>query len=224
VKLSRRYRQFKSRNRYNYPLLFACIGLARTIMQFCAVAIAALFAFAVFNNLTQPKTSDTASNTNLSIVKVAATTIDTSKNSNLGVKLLESTTDDATNIESPKLVAKTDNKKQTTTPEEKQIENSDWLLKQNANQFTVQYASSTRQPLLKQDARAFPTDDPIVIYPFRRSKREKMVYGFAVGLYTTRADAEQAIAKIPDSASTNEPWIRQVGTLQKQITRTLAGE
>lgn len=208
-------------------MLFSFIGVAITVMQVGAVAITALFAFTIFNNLTQPKSEENTANTNSSMVKVAATATDTTVNNNLSVKLSESNVDNksaTTTTPSPELAIKTDKKNQTTTPEERRVENWDWLLKQNASHFTVQYASSTLQQLLREDARTFPTDDPSAIYPFRRSKRDKLIYGFSVGLYATRADAEKAIAKTPKSANTNKPWIRQVGTIQNQITRTLAGE
>ncbi len=95
------------------------------------------------------------------------------------------------------------------------IKREDWILQQSDKNYTIQIASVIRE-------------DELLRFLNRHGLKEDSAYMEAVidgvtrynafyGVYTTYADAQQAIAGLPQEISRSSPWVRNFGILQKMI-------
>jgi len=100
------------------------------------------------------------------------------------------------------------------------VYNADWLLKQDASSFVAQLASSTDRSGLYQ--RAFDLSDthPVVVYPFRKTRGNRLMYGYAIGMFGSFHEAQRSVGALSEGAIAEGVWIRRVGEIQKDIAST----
>ncbi len=96
-----------------------------------------------------------------------------------------------------------------------------WVFRQSEEKYTIQFASSPDINLLYEEARSFPQSDNMMVYPFKKNRNKKVIYGFSVGLYDNLKNAREAISKLPENIREAKPWIRSIGELQIQVAKTL---
>ena len=99
---------------------------------------------------------------------------------------------------------------------EDNIYESNWIFQLPDEKYVVQFGSSTNREQLYEDAKLFPVS-PVAFYPFRVTQSERVIYGYAAGVYASLDEANLAIAALPPALVQREPWIRPVGELKKQI-------
>ena len=97
------------------------------------------------------------------------------------------------------------------------VYNADWLLKQNDSAYVVQLASSTVKPEIYQKAFILSDTHPVVVYPFRKTRGNRLMYGYAIGMYDSFREAQNDVNKLQDSAVAEGVWIRPVGEIQREI-------
>lgn len=94
------------------------------------------------------------------------------------------------------------------------LESPTWILVQDSNKITVQMSASRDRPsiesFLKRNRNVLPP--PNSIYTFQR--RGETWYALLHGLYSSFEEAQLAVEQMPDSAVTDQPWIRNVGRVQ----------
>lgn len=94
------------------------------------------------------------------------------------------------------------------------LESPTWILVQDSSKITVQMSASRDRPsiesFLKRNRSVLPP--PNSIYTFQR--RGETWYALLHGLYSSFEEAQSAVEQMPDSAVTDQPWIRNVGRVQ----------
>lgn len=94
------------------------------------------------------------------------------------------------------------------------LESPTWILVQDSSKITVQMSASRDRPsiesFLKRNRDVLPA--PNSIYTFQR--RGETWYALLHGLYSSFEEAQSAVEQMPDSAVTDQPWIRNVGRVQ----------
>ncbi len=95
------------------------------------------------------------------------------------------------------------------------LESANWVLVQNPGQFTVQMSAATDRQSVEQFLKRNPLEAPNSIFSFNRNGTTW--YALVHGLYPSIAAAREAVEKMPESARSNQPWIRAVGRIQKAL-------
>ncbi|MEE9332971.1 MAG: AAA family ATPase [Granulosicoccaceae bacterium] len=95
------------------------------------------------------------------------------------------------------------------------LESPTWVLVQDSKQFTVQMSAATVRQSVEDFLRRNPLGEPNSIFSFNRNGTTW--YALVHGLYPTIEEARKAIEKMPESARSNQPWIRAVGRIQKAL-------
>lgn len=94
------------------------------------------------------------------------------------------------------------------------LESPTWILVQDSNLITVQMSASRDRPsiesFLKRNRNVLPP--PNSIYTFQR--QGETWFALLHGLYASFEEAQSAVEQMPDSAITDQPWIRNVGRVQ----------
>ncbi len=206
------YRMFKANNRYSYPVLFFMLGSLKTIFQFSALGVAA---WVIYTGATHQFTPG-----NASLALVSNQSPPTTKQSPVEIPAVSEGLQNAR-----KLTQKTMELKAVATDtlqnKASRLQDSTWVFRQDEDKFTIQYASSPDLELIYESARSFSTTDPVAVFPFKKNRNKRMIYGFSTGIYDNVKSAQQAIAALPESTQALAPWIRPIGELQEQVARTL---
>ena len=117
----------------------------------------------------------------------------------------------------PKPDAPTDSTTQAAAPNvgDSSLESPTWILVQDSKQFTIQMSAATVRKSVEDFLRRNPLEAPNSIFSFNRNGTTW--YALVHGLYPTIESARRAIEKMPESARSNQPWIRAVGRIQKAL-------
>ena len=95
------------------------------------------------------------------------------------------------------------------------LESPNWVLVQDAGQYTVQMIASSE----RESVEAFLVENalppPNSIFTFDR--RGRTWYALVHGLYPSIDAAREAIERMPPEAQTNQPWIRAIGRIQNAL-------
>ena len=91
----------------------------------------------------------------------------------------------------------------------------DWLQQQNPNHFTIQIAASNDRQALRQYAESLNLDTEYAW--FRSVRNGQNWYSLVVGQYPSSARAQTAVANLPTRIRRNQPWIRNFGSIQRDI-------
>ena len=209
VDLAYKYRIFRAHNRHSYPVLFMAIACGKSALQLGLFIGVFWFALSKLTGgqhqgnyvLEQKyKTVDKSIqfagiDRKLTQVEIPATAV-----GKVPVRIREAG---------------------TTVPAAKVgVYNADWLLKQDADAYVVQLASSTVKPELFQKAFVLSETYPVVVYPFKKTRNNQLMYGYAIGMYGSFNEAQKGANKLSASAVEEGVWIRSVGEIQKAIVST----
>lgn len=211
--LNSRYRMFKANNRYSYPFLFFFMGALKNLCQFGALAVVGWTIYQVGSNKLQSDSieSRVSQESVVERVVIADAPIVTQP-----VEILA-----LANDHSNKSLINTDSTFELIEMETAQqalaLFDWEWVLKQDTDKFTIQFGSSPDKDLLYESARTFPTEEAVVVFPFKKTPSNRTVYGFSAGLYDSLEKAQQAIRDMPSATRAIGPWIRPIDELQKQI-------
>jgi membrane fusion protein (multidrug efflux system) len=92
-----------------------------------------------------------------------------------------------------------------------------WLLRQNDDHYTVQIGSSADLQFLKRFSRNLPQDRVIITYHYKTNADARAEYGLASGIYGSQAEAQAALRSLPKNSKRYGPWVRRIGTIQREI-------
>lgn len=98
------------------------------------------------------------------------------------------------------------------------LESANWILVQNPNLYTVQMSATTDRKSVVSFLRRSDLEAPNSIFSFQRNG--KTWFALVHGLYPTIKDAREAIEQMTKAARSNQPWIREVGRIQKALKST----
>ena len=90
-----------------------------------------------------------------------------------------------------------------------------WLQRQNPNHFTIQISASNDRQALRQYADSLNLNTELAW--FRSLRNGQDWYSLVVGQYPSSANAQTAIANLPARVRRNQPWIRNFGSIQRDI-------
>jgi len=62
-----------------------------------------------------------------------------------------------------------------------------------------------------------PQASTAAIFPYKRDRSNRVTYGLASGVYDTFQSAMRQVKQLPESLIEDEPWIRSVPTLKRDI-------
>ena len=214
--LNEKYRIFKAKKKYNYPVLFFVIGFLNVTLQLAIVAAATWFLYSTaadfikFYDDDQPVValfsgpSESSSHHKASFSEVAA----------------KSSSQSTDGLSDREVISEIEEQSITSAI----VNDWKWVFQQPEGRFTIQYRSSTDKELLYEDARLLPSTSSVGVFPFKKTSRNQMLYGYASGVYDTLESAEQTIQSLSPKARAHGPWIRPIKELQEQVARTLANE
>lgn len=209
--LSEKYRLFRANHKYSYPGLFIAISSAKALLQIGVVFAVAWYALLLMTG------GQHAGGRALA------------QDSNAVDKSLQLTgfTDRPAQVEIP-AIATSDTLGETSDNTLERISypvanpgvyNAEWLLKHDTGSFVVQLASSTDKPDLYQKAFDLSESHPVVVYPFKKTRSNRLMYGYAIGMYDSFSEAQADVKQLSENAVAEGVWIRSVGEIQEQIVR-----
>ncbi len=110
------------------------------------------------------------------------------------------------------------NTKSSNPKRESELFDSEWILNQNTNNFTIQLASSNDRAKLKNYALDLPVTIPLVIYPSRISTDGNITYGLSAGVFKSNEEALSALATLPEALGEYGLWVRKIADISTQIS------
>ena len=203
--LSEKYRQFRTYHKYSYPGLFIVISSAKALLQIGVVFAVAWYALSLMTG------GQHAGGRALA------------QDSNAADKSLQLTgfTDTPARVEIPAIATSEAlgqiSGRVSPPVANPGVYNAEWLLKHEAGSYVVQLASSTDKPDLYQKAFELSDSHPVVVYPFKRTRSNRLMYGYAIGMYDSFNEAQADVKQLSENAVAEGVWIRSVGEIQKQV-------
>jgi len=204
-----KYRKFHAHNRYSYPTLFMAIGCGKALLQIGVVFAVVWYAVSVMSNRLHG--SDNA------LVKKISGVVGSSRFIGLVDSKQQSEIPATAASQATSLTLKS---RMTSHPAKAGVYNADWLLKQDVGAYVVQLASSTVKPDLYQKAFELSKTHPAVVYPFKKTRSNRLMYGYAIGIYDSVGEAKADVNQLSRSAVAQGVWIRPVSEIQKEIIST----
>jgi septal ring-binding cell division protein DamX len=203
-------KRYRRNNPYTHPFLFFVVDCTDSCLQFALLGALAYGGYKSFNHW------NTQSGLSKAPTLVAATPVETA---------IVPASSKATSAEPKVLEIK-------TLPVEPLVRDEPtlvldgryalrWVQSQPADDYTIQFGASVNKSELIDFANEHLTNGA-VIYPFKRTEGNQVMYGVASGLYDSMSSALVAIDNMPVTAVVNDPWIRPIKKLQRQVSRTSA--
>lgn len=93
------------------------------------------------------------------------------------------------------------------------VRDSAWLLRQNPGHYTLQIAAFDKQSDLLAFARRYQGLQSLAYYQKKRLGQDW--YSLLYGIFPSKSQAQQAMKQLPPALG--DPWLRRLGTIQKQI-------
>lgn len=203
VNLSRKYREFRAYNQYSYPGMFIAIGSVKALLQIGIVFAVGWYALALMAGGQVDGESVVAKNNDVEVLDKSMQ--------------LTGFTDSPTQVEIPATATIETAERLSSPVANPGVYNALWLLKHDAGSYVAQLASSTDKPDLYQKAFELSDNNSVIVYPFKKTSNNQLMYGYAIGIYDSFNDAQKDVAKLPESAVAEGVWIRSVGEIQMQI-------
>lgn len=107
--------------------------------------------------------------------------------------------------------------KQANIQVKPEIVGSKWVQGLNPAHYIMQFGASPDRSLLDQFIPVINQGEPIAVYPFKRNRSGKPVYGIATGVYKTGDAALAAIESFSAQARAYDPWVRKISDLKEDI-------
>ena len=207
-------RRYRRNNPYTHPFLFFVVDCTDSCLQFALIGAIAFGGYQSFKHKNeQPGLSESST-------KVAATIVDTPVETTIVPASSKST---ITEIETLTItmptVATLKHDEPTVVLDGKYALR--WVQSQPADDYTIQFGASVDKGELIDFAHEHLTNGAVV-YPFKQTEDNQVMYGVASGLYDSVSLAMQAIDNMLINAVVNDPWIRPIKTLQQQVSHTIA--
>ena len=197
----RRYRRFRYENQYDSPLLIffadAAIMLAKLALLIAALLAVWVLADRMGND---PQAS-------------AAEVTQSSGQPATGQQVAVQPADTIITIEA----AGTEAPAKAATSVKPDIVDAEWIASLNPQHFIVQFASTPDLNLLNELIPVINNNEEIAIYPFKKTRSGRPVYGIATGVFTDLDGALASLNDLSDEARAYDPWVRPVVELIKQI-------
>ena len=203
--LSEKYRQFRAYHKYSYPGLFIAISSAKALLQIGVVFAVAWYALSLMTGGQHAGGRALAQDSNAADKSLQLTGF---TGAPAQVEIPAIATSEALGQTSERVSSPVANPG---------VYNVEWLLKHEAGSYVVQLASSTDKPDLYQKAFELSDSHPVVVYPFKRTRSNRMMYGYAIGMYDSFNEAQADVKQLSENAVAEGVWIRSVGEIQKQV-------
>ncbi|MDQ7014876.1 MAG: SPOR domain-containing protein [Gammaproteobacteria bacterium] len=110
----------------------------------------------------------------------------------------------------------TQHNKTSTQQQNHLLHDKAWLLSQKDSHYSMQIlAVRSKQELLQEIKKSNLEQGELAYYPIIRNGH--VWYALLYGLFEHRADAQQAIKKLPTHLRQNKPWLRSLRAIKKAI-------
>lgn len=93
-----------------------------------------------------------------------------------------------------------------------------WIQELDPTSYIIQFGSSPERSLLDEMIPFINQDEPIAIYPFRRTPSGRPVYAIDTSVYDNPDTALAAIESFSAQARTYSPWVKKISHLKEEIT------
>lgn len=103
------------------------------------------------------------------------------------------------------------------TPEDNsgEIQSDDWVLAQDAANYTVQLYASASKAAILDFISSHPVPDTVAYYQYQSG--DKSLYRVVTGSYISYLDAGEAVRRLSPQLKEWSPWIRKLEGIQKEI-------
>jgi len=91
----------------------------------------------------------------------------------------------------------------------------DWVLAQDANNYTVQLYASASKAAILDFISSHPVPDTVAYYKYQTA--DKTLYRVVTGSYISYLDAGEAVRRLSPQVKEWSPWIRKLAGIQKEI-------
>lgn len=102
-----------------------------------------------------------------------------------------------------------------TNPAGNEIQDAQWALAQNADDYLIQIGSTTNRPFLLQFEQQLPGNQPTAIFEMLIGAQPEHVLVY--GLFSDREDAVAELGKLSQSARKYGAYVRKLSAVQRQI-------
>lgn len=150
-------------------------------------------------------------------MKIADSSRTSSKQSGKITKITKPLVDPKTLVLNQSLMDKAAAKSDTTPVPTTSDDQTNWLLQQSADKFTIQLIASQDKHAVTRYLKKLPKSITPFTYKFYKDKKAWMAV--ATGIYVNHAEASRAIKALPAKIRKSKPWIRNVGLLQEIINK-----
>ncbi len=210
--IPRKIKRYKREYPYSYPVLFFFLELADSVAQLAIVGLLLLGGYLGYKHYSQP-----LADSGIPTLPANLETPTLVETSSIDLQPVASNVPVDNSILTPEDQRKIDLSASVV------LEGSDavkWINQQQNSDYLIQFASSPDREALLEFAR-LNIQTVAVLYPYKRTPSNRPVYGLASGVHPSLDSAQQSITRLPQALQSQEPWIRPLGQLQTEITRTL---
>lgn len=199
-----KYQDFRVYHQYTYPGLFFAIACGKTLVQFAALFAIAWYVAPMLTGSDAKLDADPAMVQNSGQLDAS--------------EALTGFAEGLKSVEIPASVASVNARVPTAVAGVKAgLYNAAFLSNQNADAYVVQLGASTDRRDLYLRASEHSNQYPAVVYPFKKTRSGKLMYGYSLGFYQNLREAQTLVDRLPVSAVAEGVWIRKVGEIQTQI-------
>ncbi len=110
------------------------------------------------------------------------------------------------------------NKEDTTIQIFQLTEGEKWLMERDPNHYTIQLLGLSNEAEMKQFIEKLAINDSV--YYFQTQLNSKPLFILVTGDYPDQSTAIAALKKLPAQLLKSKPWVKSLGIVQSQITRT----
>lgn len=220
--IPRKIKRYKREYPYSHPVLFFFLELADSLAQLAIVSLLLLGGYLGYKHYSQQQPEQQLEQQADSSVQEPTlhATLETPT-------LVETSSIDlqpvASNVPVENSILIPEDQRKIDSSASVILEGSDavkWINQQQNSDYLIQFASSPDKEALLEFAR-LNIQTVAVLYPYKRTPSNRPVYGLASGVHPSLDAAQQSITRLPQALQSQQPWIRPLGQLQTEITRTL---
>lgn len=107
----------------------------------------------------------------------------------------------------------------TGTGNNNRLKDDKWILKQNPERYTLQLVTGHKRTTIDNFIAKYHLQPQQLAY-FFSTRNEKQWHNLIYGIYPDRKTANSAIKQLPSQLERVKPWIRQLASIQSEISRT----
>ena len=110
-------------------------------------------------------------------------------------------------------------KNPVTEQHDQKIKDAMWLLQQNPEHYTLQLVTGHQQTTIDKFIAKYQLKPQQLCY-FFSIRNEKHWHNLIYGIYPNRKTANAAIQQLPSQLASVKPWIRQIRSIQSEISQS----